>query len=63
MVQWLEHSALTPKVLGLISGWGTKILQAVQHGQKKKMYHFSRFHIYALIYDICFSFSDLLHFV
>ena len=24
-------------------------------------YHFSRFHIYALIYDICFSFSDLLH--
>ena len=25
------------------------------------LYHFSRFHIYALIYDICFSFSDLLH--
>ena len=24
-------------------------------------YHFSRFHIHALIYDICFSFSDLLH--
>ena len=24
-------------------------------------YHFSRFHIYALIYDICFSLSDLLH--
>ena len=24
-------------------------------------YHLSRFHIYALIYDICFSFSDLLH--
>ena len=22
---------------------------------------FSRFHIYALIYDICFSLSDLLH--
>ena len=27
------------------------------------LYHFSRFHIYALIYDICFSLSDLLHFV
>ena len=27
------------------------------------LYHFSRLHIYALIYDICFSLSDLLHFV
>ena len=25
------------------------------------LYHFSRFHIYALIYDICFSLSDLPH--
>ena len=25
------------------------------------LYHFSRFHIYALIYDICFSLFDLLH--
>ena len=25
------------------------------------LYHFSRFHIYALIYDIRFSLSDLLH--
>ena len=25
------------------------------------LYHFSRFHIYALIYDICVSLSDLLH--
>ena len=25
------------------------------------LYHFSRIHIYALIYDICFSLSDLLH--
>ena len=25
------------------------------------LYHFSRFHIYAFIYDICFSLSDLLH--
>ena len=25
------------------------------------LYHFSRFHIYVLIYDICCSLSDLLH--
>ena len=25
------------------------------------LYHFSRFHIHALIYDICFSLSDILH--
>ena len=25
------------------------------------LYHFSRFHIHVLIYDICFSLSDLLH--
>ena len=25
------------------------------------LYHFSSFHIYELIYDICFSLSDLLH--
>ena len=25
------------------------------------LYHFSRFHIYALLYYICFSLSDLLH--
>ena len=25
------------------------------------LYHFSRFHMYVLIYDICFSVSDLLH--
>ena len=25
------------------------------------LHHFSRFHIHALIYDICFSLSDLLH--
>ena len=25
------------------------------------LYHFSRFQIYALIYDICFSLSDLLY--
>ena len=25
------------------------------------LYHFSRFHIYALIYNICYSLSDLLY--
>ena len=25
------------------------------------LYHFSRFHIYAVIYNICLSLSDLLH--
>ena len=25
------------------------------------LYHYSRFHIYTLIYDLCFSLSDLLH--
>ena len=25
------------------------------------LYHFSRFHMYELIYDVCFSLSDLLH--
>ena len=27
------------------------------------LYHFSSFHMYTLIYGICFSLSDLLHFV
>ena len=27
------------------------------------LYHISRFHIYALIHDICLSLSDLLHYV
>ena len=29
--------------------------------KKVHQFHLSRFHIYALIYDICFSLSDLLH--
>ena len=31
------------------------------HCKLLHLYHFSRFHIYALIYDICFSLSDLFH--
>ena len=35
-VQWLGLSAFTAEDLGSIPGWGTKIPQAVQCGQKKK---------------------------
>ena len=35
-VQWLGLSAFTAMAPGSIPGWGTKILQAVRHGQKKK---------------------------
>ena len=33
--QWLEPHASTAGGLGPVSGWGTKILQATWHGQKK----------------------------
>ena len=36
VVQWLELQALTAEGLGSIPGRGTKIPQAVWHGQKKK---------------------------
>ena len=35
-VQWLRLSAFTAKGLGLILGWGIKILQAEWHSEKKK---------------------------
>ena len=35
MVQWLRLCASTVGASGLIPGWGTKILYAVWHGQKK----------------------------
>ena len=34
MVQWLGLCALTPEDLGSIPGWGTKIQQALWHGEK-----------------------------
>ena len=37
VVQWLELPASTAGGTGLIPGQGTKILHAVQHGQKKKL--------------------------
>ena len=37
VVQWLGLRTLTAKDLGLIPGWGTKMPQAVWHGQKKYM--------------------------
>ena len=36
MVQWLGLGAFTAEGRSSIPGWGTKILQAVQHGQKEK---------------------------
>ena len=36
-VQWLGLRTLTAEGPGSIPGWGTKILQAVWHYQKKKM--------------------------
>ena len=36
VVQWLELHASTAGDMGLIPGQGTKILHAVQRGQKKK---------------------------
>ena len=43
MVQWLELSAFTTEGLDSIPKWGTRILQALQHGQikKKKPKHLS----------------------
>ena len=35
-VQWLGLGAFTAGDPGLIPGWGTKILQAMRLGQKKK---------------------------
>ena len=34
MVQWLRLYTANAGVAALIPGWGTKILHAVQHGQK-----------------------------
>ena len=36
VVQWLGLCVFTAECAGSIPGWGTKIPQAMQHGQKKK---------------------------
>ena len=36
VVQWLRLCASTARGMGSIPGWGTKILHALQCGQKKK---------------------------
>ena len=36
MVQWLRLYTFNAAGAGLMPGWGTKILYAVGHGQKKK---------------------------
>ena len=35
-VQWLKLHTSTARSMGLIPGWGTKILHAMQRGKKKK---------------------------
>ena len=37
MVKWLRLHASTAGSMGLIPGWGTKILNAMGHGQKTKI--------------------------
>ena len=36
MVRWIRVCISTAEGMGLIPGWGTKILHAVWHSQKKK---------------------------
>ena len=36
VVQWLGLGAFTVMAPGSVPGWGTKILQAAQRGQKRK---------------------------
>ena len=37
MVKWLRLHASTAGSMGLIPGWGTKILNTMGHGQKTKI--------------------------
>ena len=41
--------------------WWVIVHEVAESDMTEHTYHFSKFHIYALIYDICFSLSDLLH--
>ena len=43
VVQWLGLGALAAVGLGLIPGWGTKILQAEWHGKEKTGWNFPGF--------------------
>ena len=52
-----SHSLLYPMSTSLFSMSASLFLPCKQ----VHLYHFSRFHIYVLIYSICFSLSDLLH--
>ena len=36
VIQWLRLCAFIAKGIGSTPGWGAKIPQAAQHGQKKK---------------------------
>ena len=52
-----SHSLLSPHTVS-ISLFSMSPLMPCKYFHQ---YHFSSFHIYALMYDICFSLSDLLH--
>ena len=39
-VQWLKLHTSTARSMGLIPGWGTKILHAMQRGKKKEKMHY-----------------------
>ena len=54
-----HHPAAFPPLVS-ISLFSTSMSQLLPC-KPVHLYHFSRFHIYALIYDICFFLSDLLH--
>ena len=58
----IHHTSTTPTFPALVSIrlFSTSVSQFLPC-KLVHVYHFSRFHIYVLIYDICFSLSDLLH--
>jgi len=51
---------LSPSPTISISPFSTSVSPFLPH-KYVHQYHFSRFHIYVLIYDICFSLPDLVH--
>ena len=52
-----SHSTSFPLVSVLLSSMSVSLFLLCKYDH---LYHFSRLHIYALIYDICFSLSELL---
>ena len=59
----IQHTHLPPPLLSPLGvhTFALYICVSISALQTSSSIPFSRFHIYALIYDICFSLSDLLH--